>query len=84
MTHHDQDPQRMPRGTYPVELRCLCRSNGRYYSVKCPDRGAHGVWAEQDWYGDPPVFVDPVMEGAKEYHAAYMAEVAARRLREAS
>lgn len=82
MTH--DDPQRMPRGTYPVELRCLCRGNGRYYSVKCPDVEAHGTWADQDWYGVPPVYEEPHMTAAREYRDGWMAERAAERHREAS
>jgi hypothetical protein len=73
------DPNHMPRGTYPVTLRCLCRGNGRYHSTKCPDREAHGVWADAGWYDDPPPFDDPVMRGAAEYHAEWMAGRAAER-----
>jgi hypothetical protein len=36
------------------------------------------VWEDAGWYDDPPPFDDPVMRGAAEYHAAFMAEVAAR------
>jgi hypothetical protein len=83
MTHHE-DPQRMPRGTYPVELRCLCKRNGRYFSVACPDVASHGRHEDQGWWDDEPPFEEAYMRAAREYHAAYMAEVAARRLREAS
>lgn len=72
------DPLHMPRGTYPVTFRCRCRGNARYHNAYCPDRGSHGVWAEQ------PAYVDPVIEAAREYHEAYMAEVDAARRREAS
>lgn len=67
------DPQRMPRGTYPVELRCLCKRNGRYFSVKCPDRDGHGRHDEQDWYSVPPVYEEPHMTAARAYHEEYMA-----------
>jgi hypothetical protein len=77
------DPQRMPRGTYPVELRCLCRGNGRYFSVKCPDVESHGRHADQDWHGDPPVYDEQHMRAAREYHEQVMAEVAERRRRAA-
>jgi hypothetical protein len=89
MTHHD-DPQRMPRGTYPVELRCRCKRTARYFSTTCPDRPGHVAWDALDHYGEStpdglPDFEEAYMRAAREYHAAYMAEVARlRALREAS
>lgn len=70
---------RYPVGTFHVELLCLCKGNARYYSRRCPDQTKHGVWAEQDWYSIPPVFEEPYMTSARDYHDQHMRSVHAGR-----
>lgn len=76
------DPNHMPRGTYPVDLRCLCKRNARYFSVRCPDVAKHGRHEDEDWWSEDPPFGAEVMRAVREYHAQVMAD-AARKRREA-
>lgn len=60
-------------GTFHVEPRCVCRRNARFYSVRCPDVSSHGTWRDLAWYDVPPVWEEPYMASARDYHLWYVA-----------